>query len=182
MSTRSGLIRADSQTPHSRQQTRRNVRQVGYTLQTFDPQLCYLTPPARSALCVCLHAVKPARYPEAKHTTIPNSYTLEGGLFLKSMKPIIVYLCVAPQKEIKKNKSAFLYTACQLPRHTSDRVCFLGLNAGNEMKIKGGWIMTEALQNPDMNLNKKVQNHWVKRDRRDLWRSDEDEAIRSDIV
>lgn len=122
MPTQSGLIRADSQIPHSRQQTHRNVRQVGYTLQThqvttfassFGPQFCFLTPPARLALCVCLHVVKPTRSPAAKYRVIPNNYTTEGGLFLRSgsMKPIIVYLCVPPRTQ---KQSAFLYTACQL--------------------------------------------------------------------
>lgn len=128
MPTQSGLIRADSQIPHSRQQTHRNVRQVGYTLQThqvttfassFGPQFRFLTPPARLALCACLHVVKPARSPAAKYRVIPNNYTTEGGLFLRSgsMKPIIVYLCVPPHTHTK-TKCIFIHCMPVTATHT----------------------------------------------------------------
>lgn len=57
-----GLIRADSQIPHSRQQPHRNVQQIGYTLQTQNYNIHSPTPLIHyflSSVCVC--AVKVER-------------------------------------------------------------------------------------------------------------------------
>lgn len=87
----SGLIRADSQIPHSRQQTHRNVRQIGYTLQTHkittythrssNPRLSYLTPPAVS---VCVSACcQTSKTPGSRVQKVPQQPQTRGRFISK---------------------------------------------------------------------------------------------------
>ncbi len=92
----SGLITADSQIPHSRQQTHRNVRQIGCTSQTHkittythhssNLPRSYLTPPTPHGVLVCLLAVKLARRLAAKYRKFPYNHTTRRDLFPKSKK------------------------------------------------------------------------------------------------
>lgn len=87
----SGLISADSQIPHSRQQTHRNVRRMGYTSHTqksqrtltrsSNPWLSYLTPCCRVFVFLC--AVK-LRRPAAKFRKFPNDHN--GGKFISKKR------------------------------------------------------------------------------------------------
>lgn len=92
----SGLIRADSHIPHRRQQTHRNVQQIGYTLQTHrlthssNPHIV----PEHPLPCVCVSACRQTRKtPESWEQKVPQPPRIRGGLVPKSrsMKAIIAY-------------------------------------------------------------------------------------------
>lgn len=171
-----GLIRADSQIPHSRQQPHRNVQQIGYTLQTQNYNIHSPTPPIHyflSSVCVC--AVKVERCLAAKYWKFPNNHTTVGDLVPKSrsMKLIITYPHIPPWT-IRIKSQIVNVNKLHVSYHNTNQ--FVLICSAWKLVMRRGkrWkaVMTEALKNVQMNWNNRCRNiegRWFDLDKTMAW-------------